>query len=70
MPVAYVEHHGKCCRRPGLNIINDPKCNKVLNIITFCPKCNKLLRLITLGLFVKTVEKYFKDINDVSNTLF
>ena len=27
----------------GLNVINDPKCNKVLNVITFCPKCNKLL---------------------------
>ena len=58
----------------GLNVINDPKCNKVLNIMTFCPKCtkvlnvinfcpkcNKLLRLITLGL------KCFNDINDVSN---
>ena len=27
----------------GLNVINGPKCNKVLNVITFCPKCNKLL---------------------------
>ena len=27
----------------GLNVINDPKCNKVLNIITFCPKCNNNL---------------------------
>ena len=27
----------------GLNVINDPKCNKVLNVITFCHKCNKLL---------------------------
>ena len=26
--VAYVE---------GLNVINDPKCNEVLNVITFCP---------------------------------
>ena len=26
----------------GLNVINDPKCNKVLNVLTFCPKCNKL----------------------------
>ena len=34
----------------GLNVINDPKCNKVLNAITFCAKCNKLLRVITLGL--------------------
>ena len=22
----------------GLNVINDPKCNKVLNTITFCPQ--------------------------------
>ena len=36
----------------GLNVINDPKCNKVLNVITFvlnvitiCPKCNKLSKL-------------------------
>ena len=27
----------------GLNVINDPKCNKVLKVIKFCPKCNKLL---------------------------
>ena len=27
----------------GLNVINDPKCNKFLNVITFCPKCNKHL---------------------------
>ena len=27
----------------GLNVINDPKCNKVLNVITFCPKCNNNL---------------------------
>ena len=27
----------------GLKVINHPKCNKVLNVITFCPKCNKLL---------------------------
>ena len=27
----------------GLNVIKGPKCNKVLNVITFCPKCNKLL---------------------------
>ena len=26
----------------GLNVINDPKCNKFLNAITFCPKCNKV----------------------------
>ena len=41
----------------GLNVINDPKCNKVLNVITFvlnvivlnvitiCPKFNKLSKL-------------------------
>ena len=27
----------------GLNVINDPKCNKVLNVVTFCPKCNNNL---------------------------
>ena len=27
----------------GLNVINDPKCNKVLNVITFCAKCNYIL---------------------------
>ena len=27
----------------GLNVKNDPKCNKVLNVMTFCPNCNKLL---------------------------
>ena len=27
----------------GLNVINGPKCNKVLNVITFCPKCNNNL---------------------------
>ena len=31
----------------GLNVINGPKCNKVLNVITFCPKCNKVLNVIT-----------------------
>ena len=30
----------------GLNVINDPKCNKVLNVITFCPKCNKVVNVI------------------------
>ena len=29
----------------GLNVINDPKCNKVLNVTSFCPKCNKLLKI-------------------------
>ena len=32
----------------GLNVINDPKCNKVLNVITFCRKCNKVLNVITI----------------------
>ena len=33
----------------GLNVINDPKCNKVLNVtITFCRKCNKFLNVITI----------------------
>ena len=30
----------------GLNVINVPKCNKVLNVITFGPKCNKVLNLV------------------------
>ena len=30
----------------GLNVINGPKCNKVLNVITFCPKWNKVLNAI------------------------
>ena len=33
-----------CCSRARLGImlyvINDPKSNKVLNVITFCPKCH------------------------------
>ena len=33
----------------GLNVTNDPKCNKVLNVITFCPKCT-VLRGITIVL--------------------
>ena len=41
----------------GLNVINDPKCNKVLKVITFCLKCNKLLRVITLSLLR---PKHFK----------
>lgn len=28
----------------SLNVINDAKYNKVLNVITFGPKCNKLFR--------------------------
>ena len=33
----------ECVNAEGLNVINDPKCNKVLNVITFCPKCNNVL---------------------------
>ena len=32
----------------GLNVINDPRCNKVLNVITFCPKCNNNLPYLKL----------------------
>ena len=32
----------------GLNVINGLKCNKVLNVITFCPKFNKVLNVITI----------------------
>ena len=42
---AFVKLHAQqctCYRRPKLNI-NDPKCNKVLNVITIFPKCYKLL---------------------------
>ena len=35
-------HPCACYRRPKCNI-NDPKCNKVLNVITIFPKCYKLL---------------------------
>ena len=55
----------------GLNVINDPKCNKVLNVITFCPKCNKVLNVITfcpkcnkLLRTVPTNGKYFFPDND------
>ena len=33
----------------SLNLITDPKCNKILNVITFHPKCNKVLNVITFG---------------------
>ena len=33
----------------ALNVINDPKCIKILKVITFCPNCNKLLRMIKIG---------------------
>ena len=26
----------------GLNVINVPKCKKILNVITFGPKCNNI----------------------------
>ena len=29
----------------GLNVINDPKRNEVLNVIIFCPNCNKVLNV-------------------------
>ena len=32
----------------GLNVINGPKRNKVLNVITLCPKCSKVLNVITI----------------------
>ena len=35
-----------CCWSPKCN--NCPKCNKVLNVITFGPKCNKALNVISL----------------------
>lgn len=38
----------------SLNLINGPRCNEVLNVITFGAKCNKLLRVITLDL--KSIE--------------
>ena len=39
---------GLCyCWSPKWN--NCPKCNKVLNVITFGPKCNKALNVITFG---------------------
>ena len=30
----------------GLNVINETKCNKVLNVITFCHKCNKVVKVV------------------------
>ena len=38
-------HFGEGCLSPKCN--NCPKCNKVLNVITFGPKCNKVLNVIT-----------------------
>ena len=38
----------------GLNVINDPRCNKVLNVITFCPKCNNNLPYLKLPITVIT----------------
>ena len=35
------------CWSPKCN--NCPKCNKVLNVITFGPKCNKVLNVITFS---------------------
>ena len=39
----HFQNEARCTTVEGLNVINDPKCNKVLNVITFCPKCNKIL---------------------------
>ena len=48
-PPLYILHFTRCNANAveGLNVINDPKCNKVRNVITFCPKCNKVLNEIT-----------------------
>ena len=48
----------------GLNVINDPKCNKVLNVITFCPKCNKVLIVIT---FCPKCNKLVANYSNYSN---
>ena len=42
------------CRRLFFNLINDPRCNKVLNVITFCPKCNNNLPYLKLPITVIT----------------
>ena len=52
----------------GLNVINDPKCNKVLNVITFCPKYNNLFRVITLDLLRYPDCKY-RESTDSCKTL-
>ena len=39
-------HYREPCWSPKCN--NCPKCNKVLNVITFVPKCNKVLNVISL----------------------
>ena len=33
----------------SLNLITDPRCNKILDVITFHPKCNKVLNVIAFG---------------------
>ena len=39
----YSEDSASLAFLEGLNVINGHKCNKVLNVITFCPKCNNNL---------------------------
>ena len=46
------------CWRPKCN--SRPKCNKVLNVITFGCKCNKVLNVLTFG------PKYNKVLNVIS----
>ena len=41
------KHAHYVCWSPKCN--NSPKCNKVLNVITFGPKCNKVLNVITFS---------------------
>ena len=36
----------ECVNAEVLNVINNPKCNKVLTVKTFCPNCNKVLNVI------------------------
>ena len=31
----HLQNEARCTTVEGLNVINDPKCNKVLNVITF-----------------------------------
>ena len=57
LPIDFVELHlcqstipakqRRGCWSPKCN--NCPKCNKVLNVITFGPKCNKILNVITFS---------------------
>ena len=51
----------------GLNVINDPKCNKVLNVITFCRKCNKVLNVITICPKCNKLSKLLANYSNYSN---